>query len=75
MHSKGGSTMVPTLLKLQYINFFLETLLLWIWLKYNIAAQSYYYWWTHAYRIKIIALHALVISIIIRKKDFLLPAT
>jgi len=27
----------------------------WLWLKYNIAAQSYYCWWTHAYCIETIA--------------------
>jgi len=29
-----------------------------LWLKYNIAIKPYYYWWTHAYCIETMTLHA-----------------
>jgi len=50
---------------------FLESLLLWLWLwmKYNIASQPYYNWWTHACCIKTIVIHASVILIFVWKED------
>jgi len=35
---------------------------LWLWLKYRVEAELYYYWWTHTYRIKTMGPLASVIS-------------
>jgi len=67
--------MVPTVVENSmylFVNIFLETLLLWLWLKYNIAAQPYYYWWTQACRIKTMVLRFQLI--IVWKEGALLPA-
>jgi len=39
-----------------------------------VDAQPYYYWWTHAYHIKIMAPHTPVASIIVCEEDTLLLA-
>jgi len=64
------STMVPTLVeKIPNFKLSLETPLLLLWLKYNIAVHPYYFWWTHTYCIKTMEPRTLVISIIVWKED------
>jgi len=45
----------------------------WLWLKCNIAAQPYYWWWPHAYHIETIAPHPTYVFIV-WKEDVSLPA-
>jgi len=46
-------------------SFFWEQLF-WLWLKYRVETQPYYYWWTYVYHIKTMTLCGPVISIIKR---------